>query len=181
MLCTTALLISSTSCGYDCVSFDRERRLLAIGLAILYRRPCLAVPAISLFSIHYNNDCYPLPTSLSCNSISSFLNPPLPLPPAFTFIHAISVSRSCCSCALYENERFVPSAVSRGVAAQFPSKVLSDVILFGRGHARSKASGSPYRLFPKDLGPMATCFQWLGRSHLKNGPRVGMQAAMRAK
>ncbi len=132
--------------------------------------------------------CVPLyddtdPVSLCCNSISFFRSPFL-FPCAFDFTHALSMScdvcpRLGCICTLYKNVGLFASASVATVEA--PSSESSEGVLPGRGHARLKASGSPYRLFSIDWGPIATCFQWLGRSHLKNGPSVGMQAAIRAK
>lgn len=125
--------------------------------------------------LHYD-DCDPVP--LSCNSISFFESPFL-LPCSSPFIHTLIMSCGC-GCSLYEKVWFLFLSSASGTTAD-PSSVSSEGVLLGRGHTRSNASASPKRLFPIDLGPMATCFQWLGRNHLKNGPSVGMQAAIRAK
>ena len=146
--------------------------------AVIRRIPWSSRSHLSL-QLRYD-DCDPV--SLSCNSISFFKSPFL-LPQASDFTHTFFMSFGVCLLwygrMLYEKVGFFPPVLV--VTAEAPSRVSSEGVLMGRGQTRSKASGSPHRLFPIDFGPMATCFQWFGRSHLKKGPSVGMQAAIRAK
>ena len=176
VLCTATLLISTTSPSYYWYS---RKPWVVIVLAF----PRLVARLQSWGHLPFHLQYYDWePASLACISIS-LSEAPFLLPSASDFIHTLSTSRGVCTrlscaCKLYRNLWLLLFSLA---TVEPPSSVSSDGVLLGRGHARSKASGSPYRLFPIDWGPIATCFQWLGRSHLKNGPRVGMQAAIRAK